>query len=47
VNLKDMSFLDRSHHLFKSESLSFEKSMLQRWFKQEFAAYINQKVAKK
>jgi hypothetical protein len=47
VNLKDMSFLDRSHHLFKSESLRYEKSMLQRWFKQEFAAYINQKVAKK
>ena len=47
VNLKDMSFLDRSHHLFKSESLRYEKSMLQRWFKQEFATYINQKVAKK
>jgi hypothetical protein len=47
VKLKDMSFLDRSHHLFKSESLRYEKSMLQRWFKQEFATYINQKVTPK
>ena len=47
VKLKDMSFLDRSHHLFKSESLRYEKNMLQRWFKQEFAAYINQKVTPK
>jgi len=47
VKLKDMSFLNRSHRFFKNESLRYEKSMLQRWFKQEFATYINQKVAKK
>ena len=47
VKLKDMSFLDRRTHFFKSESLRYEKSMLQRWFKQEFAAYIDQKSAKK
>jgi hypothetical protein len=45
VKLKDMSFLDRSSHFFKSESLRFEKNMLQHWFKQEFGAYIDQKIA--
>ena len=47
VKLKDMSFLERRTHFFKSESLRYEKSMVQRWFKQEFAAYIDQKSAKK
>jgi hypothetical protein len=45
VKLKDMSFLDHGNRFFKSESLRYEKSMLQRWFKQEFGAYIDQKIA--
>ena len=47
VKLKDMSFLDRSNHFFKSESLRYEKNMLQRWFKQEFGAHIAQEIADK
>ena len=45
VKLKDMSFLDRSNRFFKSESLRYEKDMLQRWFKKEFGAHIAKKVA--
>jgi hypothetical protein len=45
VKLKDMSFLDRSNRFFKSESLRYEKNMLQRWFKQEFSTHIASKVA--
>ncbi|WP_293746778.1 DUF3016 domain-containing protein [uncultured Paraglaciecola sp.] len=43
VKLKDMSFLDRSNHFFKSESLRYEKNMLKRWFDDEFES---QKSAK-
>jgi hypothetical protein len=43
VKLKDMSFMERSNRFFKSESLRYEKSMLQRWFNKEFSAYIAQK----
>jgi hypothetical protein len=44
VNLKDMSFLDRSNRHFKSEPLRYEKNMLKRWFEQEFELLIAQKV---
>jgi len=47
VKLKDMSFLDRGIRSLKSESLRYEKSMLQRWFKKEFGAHIAQKIADK
>jgi hypothetical protein len=47
VKLKDMSFLDRSNRFFKSESLRYEKSMLQRWFIKEFGTHIAKKVANK
>ena len=47
VKLKDMSFLDRSNRFFKSETLRYEKSMLQRWFKKEFEVYIAQKAVDK
>jgi hypothetical protein len=45
VKLKDMSFLNRSNSFFKSESLRYEKAMLQRWFNKEFSTYIATKVA--
>ena len=44
VNLKDMSFQERSNHLFRNEPLRYEKNMLKRWFAQEFELQI-QKVA--
>lgn len=47
VNLKDMAFLNRSNHLFKSEPLRYEKNMLKNWFEQEFELHIDQKVADK
>lgn len=47
VKLKDMSFLDRSNRFFKSESLRYEKNMLQRWFKKEFSAFIAKQVTNK
>jgi hypothetical protein len=47
VNLKDMSFLDRSSHFFKSEPLRYEKNMLKRWFNEEFDSYIAQQVSDK
>jgi hypothetical protein len=47
VDLKDMSFMDRGNRFFDSESLRYEKNMLQRWFKQEFSMYIDQKIANK
>ena len=47
VKLKDMSFFDRSNRFFKSESLRYEKNMLQRWFKKEFGAHIAQQVTNK
>lgn len=43
VELKDMSFLDRSNPLFRSEALRYEKNMLKRWFNQEFDSQIAQK----
>jgi hypothetical protein len=43
VKLKDMTFLDRSNRFFKSESLRYEKNMLQRWFNKEFSAHLAQK----
>jgi hypothetical protein len=43
VNLKDMSFLDRSNHSFRSEPLRYEKNMLKRWFEQEFELQLVQK----
>jgi hypothetical protein len=45
VNLKDMSFQERSNHLFRNEPLRYEKNMLKRWFAQEFELQIDQKVA--
>lgn len=48
VKLKDMSFLDRSNHFFRNETLRYEKYMLKRWFNQEFDSQIAQKhVSKK
>jgi hypothetical protein len=47
VELKDMSFLDRSNHMFRSEALRYEKNMLQRWFNTEFEALVAQKDASK
>lgn len=47
VKLKDMSFLDRSSHLFKNEPLRYEKDMLKRWFNEEFESLIAKKVASK
>jgi hypothetical protein len=47
VDLKDMSFMDRGNRFFDSESLRYEKNMLQRWFKQEFSVYIDQGIANK
>ena len=47
VKLKDMSFLDRSNHSFRNETLRYEKNMLKRWFNQEFDSHIAQKDAKK
>ncbi|AGH42842.1 DUF3016 domain-containing protein [Paraglaciecola psychrophila] len=47
VDLKDMSFMDRGNRFFDSESLRYEKNMLQRWFKQEFSVYIDQEIANK
>jgi hypothetical protein len=47
VKLKDMSFLDRSNHLFRNETLRYEKGMLKRWFTQEFDSHIAQKDANK
>ncbi|WP_339720949.1 DUF3016 domain-containing protein [uncultured Paraglaciecola sp.] len=47
VNLKDMSFLERSNSLFRNEPLRFEKNMLKRWFEEEFELQIAQKVANK
>jgi hypothetical protein len=44
VKLKDMSFLDRSNHFFKSESLRYEKNMLKRWFNEEFSSQMTQDV---
>ncbi len=43
VELKDMSFLDRSKHSFRNEALRYEKNMLKRWFNQEFDSQIAQK----
>ncbi len=40
VELKDMSFLDRSNHFFRNEALRYEKNMLRRWFNQEFDSLI-------
>lgn len=36
VKLKNMMFLDSSIGFFKSDPLRYEKSMLKRWFDQEF-----------
>jgi hypothetical protein len=47
VKLKDMSFLDRSNRSFKSDSLRYEKNMLQRWFKKEFGTQIAKETADK
>ena len=47
VELKDMSFLDRGNHLFRSEALRYEKNMLKRWFNQEFDSQIAQKQLSK
>jgi hypothetical protein len=47
VKLKDMSFLDHSNRSFKSDSLRYEKSMLQRWFKKEFETHIAKEIANK
>jgi hypothetical protein len=47
VKLKDMSFLDRSNRSFKSDSLRYEKNMLQRWFKKEFGTHIAKEIADK
>ncbi len=47
VELKDMSFLDHSNRSFKSDSLRYEKSMLQRWFKKEFETHIAKEIANK
>jgi hypothetical protein len=47
VKLKDMSFLDRSRRSFKSDSLRYEKSMLQRWFIKEFGTHIAKEIANK
>jgi hypothetical protein len=47
VKLKDMSFLDRSNRSFKSDSLRYEKNMLQRWFKKEFGTHIAKETADK
>jgi hypothetical protein len=48
VKLKDMSFLDRSNHFFRNETLRYEKDMLKRWFNQEFDSQIAQNdVSKK
>jgi N-acetyl-beta-hexosaminidase len=43
VELKDMSFLDRSNHFFRNEALRYEKNMLKRWFNQEFDSQIAKK----
>jgi hypothetical protein len=40
VQLKDMSFLERSNRHFGSESLHYEKNMLKQWFNQEFKALL-------
>jgi hypothetical protein len=47
VELKDMSFLNRSNHFFRSEALRYEKNMLKRWFNAKFGAQIAQKDAAK
>ena len=47
VELKDMSFLNRSNHLFRNEALRYEKNMLKRWFNAEFESIIAQKDANK
>ena len=44
IKLKDMSFLDRSSHIFRNEPLSYEKNMLKRWFKKEFDSHIAKEV---
>lgn len=43
VELKDMSFLDRSNYSFRNEALRYEKNMLKRWFNQEFDSQIAKK----
>ncbi|MGS2721681.1 DUF3016 domain-containing protein [Paraglaciecola aestuariivivens] len=43
VDLKDMSFLDRSNRLFKNDSLKYEKNMLKRWFEKEFEQQLKPK----
>lgn len=40
VKLKDMAFLDSSTGFFESDSLRYEKSMLKRWFGDEFATQL-------
>jgi hypothetical protein len=47
VKLKDMSFLDRSNHFFRSETLRYEKNMLKRWFNKEFDSHIVKEHANK
>jgi len=47
VDLKDMSFLNRSSHFFRNEPLRYEKSMLKRWFEEEFASQLAQQEANK
>ena len=47
VKLKDMSFLDRSGHSFRSDTLRYEKSMLKRWFNKEFDPLISQEAVNK
>lgn len=46
VNLKDMSFLDRSNSSFRNEPLRYEKNMLKRWFEEEFESQLAQKDTK-
>ncbi|WP_133468723.1 DUF3016 domain-containing protein [Paraglaciecola marina] len=47
VDLKDMSFLSRTNHRFRRDTLGYEKSMLKRWFDKEFSEQITQKVMEK
>lgn len=40
VRLKDMMFMDRANHAFRSDSLRYEKNMLRNWFADELAGSI-------
>lgn len=37
VDLKELAFIDRGSYLRSSDTLRYEKSMLKRWFNEEFA----------